>query len=139
MITARAIKDLSGLDTLDRIIPGRASKMAQKMAEDARDIVRAHWSSTSPSPPGQPPAVVSGRLDASIEVDSSSEGGGGVLGLLGGKSKYYFAVRAEAKHGMFQELGTVKMEARPFLAPAVEIVASRVGDYAKTVFEMWAG
>lgn len=136
MITAKIIQDLAGLNNLDRLIPGRASNMARQMAEDARDIVKSSWSGRSPSAPGDPPAVVSGRLDRSIVAEGSSEGGG-LMGILSGKgSKILWSVKATVEHGIYQEVGTNRMDPRPYLSPAVEIVSSRLGDYAKTVFEI---
>jgi HK97 gp10 family phage protein len=41
------------------------------------------------------------------------------------------------EYGIYQELGTSKMAAQPFLTPAVEIVRRRWGDMWKDFFRKW--
>lgn len=43
-------------------------------------------------------------------------------------------VTVGAEYGIFVELGTVKMAARPYLGPAVEAVISRLGGTIQRIF-----
>jgi HK97 gp10 family phage protein len=68
------------------------------------------------SSPGQPPAVDTGRLRASIthEVEVSED----ITGRVGTNVVY----------SKFLEHGTSKMAARPFLFPALELSKGRIRD-----------
>lgn len=110
------------LDEWEAALPGRVSEMARELAEDTAQEVRDNWSTRSPSEPGDPPAMVSGNLDASIEVQPVAQGFVMVRG---------WAVVATARYSGFLEGGTWRMRARPFLAPAAMRVAEwRLGDAA---------
>lgn len=70
--------------------------------------VKRSFTFNGPSKPGEPPAVDTGRLRSSITHDVKVEGDE-VIGLVGTATEY----------GLYLELGTNKMAARPFLRPAV--------------------
>ncbi|WP_420139816.1 hypothetical protein [Sphingomonas sp.] len=86
---------------------------ARVIADDAAKSIRAGGSSGRahvPSAPGQPPNADTGDLDSSIRpietIDLPGEVRSGVI--------------ADSDHALYQERGTSKMEARPFLEPAAE-------------------
>lgn len=60
-----------------------------------------------PAPPGQPPNNDTGELANSIET-------------TGDRAAQKVFVTVNAAHGIYQELGTSKMAARPYMVPAVE-------------------
>ena len=73
---------------------------------------KENMSPDSPSEPGQPPAVVTGRLRASIT--HRLEGGGNEAETTG-------YVGTNVEYAKWLEFGTSKMEPRPFLTPALEL------------------
>lgn len=77
-------------------------------AGGGRTYARGRTSHTA-SAPGQPPAVDTGRLRASIDSDLGADSRG-LVARIGTNVVY-------ARH---LELGTVRMAARPFLRPALK-------------------
>ena len=74
-----------------------------------------------PSKPGQPPAVQTGILRASI-MSEVKQSGIEVIGKVGPDIEHIAAkapVGTNVEYGYFLETGTSKMEARPFLRPAL--------------------
>ena len=73
------------------------------------------WAGTTPSrsAPGEPPATDTGFLVSQIfaKVDADKLGG---------------QVESRAPYSRFLEFGTVNMEARPFLFPALEMSKPRI-------------
>ena len=67
----------------------------------------------TPSKPGDPPHIRTGLLKSSIGHDFQE---GGLVGRVG----------TDLKYGKFLELGTVNMEARPYLRPAFDRITRRV-------------
>jgi HK97 gp10 family phage protein len=98
-------------DALDKWI-GRSPQKADQAVQDACDIIIADiqgsWSGNSPSSPGNPPAVVTGALDESIEKQK----------LAGGNTPKYQIIPV-TYYWLFLEDGTINMAARPFLYPAM--------------------
>jgi len=123
MITAAWRVDDAKLRSFEARMPGSARQMVNQLATETASIIRASWWDRSPAPPGQPPAVVSGALDASITVQHGGSGG-----------RMSSRVSAPAKHAHFDEHGTVRMAARPFMFPAAMMVESRIPDYARDAF-----
>lgn len=89
----------------------------QKTGDAIETHVQQHWSASSPSSPGNPPAVVTGELKNSIRVVRMS-------------ARHYRVV-VLAEHGLYLEFGTSRMAPRPFLTPAVEAVKPRMAGWAK--------
>jgi len=121
------------LDTrvLDSIIannPQRAEGIIRKLAQQVeaetknsmvdegtgRTYVRGGIAHTA-SAPGQPPAVDTGNLKNSIQTNRVSQ--------------REYRVNVGAEYGIYLELGTSRMAARPFLTPAVERVAKYMRAY----------
>ena len=87
-------------------------RMAQRMTADIRDDmlreksgVKYKWMRVASSGPGESPAVQSGRLVSSIQVEDVSP----LLKLLGTGLAY----------GRYLELGTRNIRPRPWLRPAL--------------------
>lgn len=92
------------------------------------------------SAPGQPPAVDTGRLRASISTNWSSSGFS--RGRVGGQAdsengigqpdqvqgKFTVVVGTNTIYAAFQEFGTRRMAARPFIRPAFDRVKSRIAN-----------
>ncbi len=80
------------------------------------------------SAPGQPPAVDTGILRASIFTDVSVKGGN-VVGKVGPDVEHIAAEQTagtDVEYGLFLELGTAKMAARPFLRPGLAKSAAQI-------------
>ena len=78
---------------------------------------KIHWSSE----PGKPPAIDMGILRASI-MSEVTESAGQVIGKVGPDGEYIATrvpVGTDVDYGLYLELGTSKMEPRPFLRPAL--------------------
>lgn len=127
MISARIRQDLTGLSFLERMVPIRAQAFTKSLAEEAKSIMQASWSASSPSSPGEYPAKVTGTLDESINVKPASFLGLGKQGTI---------LSAGAPYSGYLEEGTSRMEARPFFAPSVELAFDNLDTYARAVYEL---
>lgn len=101
--------DFTLLDRLLKRIPENAAQITAAKAEDVVKDIRANWSSHAPSGPGKPPAVVSGQLDASIDVKKANNG-----------RRIDATILIQATYASFLEYGTKNMAARPFVRPAMK-------------------
>lgn len=107
--------DTSGLDKLLEQLPYRMTKATDVFVNAVADDIDANWSSSSPSAPGKPPAVVTGDLKRSRKITISSKW----------RTKNAFKLEFTAEHAGFLEYGTLnadgstRMEARPFFRPAI--------------------
>ncbi len=114
---------------MPRNIKTGLSEIADSIIRD----VRANWTPESPSVRGQPPAVVTGRLDRSLKNTSSNRDfAGRFISRMGGK--YYRLIEVEAPYsGVLENPAGLN---RPFLAPAVERAQDRFpGLMAKVIFK----
>lgn len=94
-------------DLRRKVHAGEIEEQAVKgTGEKIEAHVQANWSVSSPSSPGNPPAVVTGELKSSVR-------------LVKINNKHY-RLEARADHAIPLEFGTSRMAPRPFLAPAVE-------------------
>ena len=105
---------ITGLDAMRRrleALPGAARSAAAAALSDVAQTVSAEIRATldqatpGASLPGAPPADASGRLAASISVDTDPDAVRSV-------------VTVSAPFAQFLEFGTIRMAARPFLRPA---------------------
>ena len=83
----------------------------------------------TPSAPGQPPAVVTGKLRASITKKVKK-------GIMGATSEGFVGVRGGSEpdsknYGTFLEFGTKNMIQRPFLRPALSKNMRTIIDFIK--------
>lgn len=95
------------------------NKAALFCERKAKQLVsRGNKTGDDPSDPGEPPKTVTGRLRSSIshEVFYSPNDPLGVKGYVGSNVEY----------ALYLELGTEKMEPRPFLRPTVFNNQSRI-------------
>jgi HK97 gp10 family phage protein len=103
----------NGPSLIDKLLK-RVDKNAERIVDEAGDDVaadiRRSWSTSSPSSPGSPPAVVTGELDRSVVAIPEHS-------MSTGRKRNY--IRAMAKHASHLEYGTRKMAARPFMRPAM--------------------
>lgn len=82
-----------------------------------------------PSAPGTPPAVVTGKLRASITKKVKK-------GIMGATSEGFIGVRGGSdpdtkNYGLFLEFGTKNMDERPFLRPALRKNIRTITGYIK--------
>jgi HK97 gp10 family phage protein len=100
---------LRDLERAQRAGDGVAASAVEAVAEGTAKIARARIGSGSgSSPPGAYPKSKTGRLERSIAVITT-------------KAKRTTAIVGTAQlHGRFLELGTGKMEPRPWLLPSFE-------------------
>lgn len=83
-----------------RLLDAWAGQAAGDIAQAAKDSM-----GSGPSTPGEPPGVDTGELRDSIEVVRDRQG--------------RWQLRVGAEHGLYLELGTSRMAARPFVRPAM--------------------
>jgi len=105
---------------LDAIVTHRARNADEALGEVTMLLVqhmKTNWSATSPSSPGEPPAVDTGNLTNSID------------GRVHVRGKEWRITGAE--YGLFLEYGTPRMPARPFIYPAVYAVRRKLKDAFK--------
>lgn len=119
-----------GPSLLDRLLRGdlvrNTADVTNEAAQDMEKDIRSNWSKSSPSAPGQPPAVVTGALDASVmAVPEQSLSTGKVTATVQVRDK-------KARH---LEYGTRKMAARPFLRPAIQRAKRGHGKRYKVIFK----
>lgn len=106
MIRVRTIVRFNRLGQIAAALPFRVGGQSKATADAIREDIQTSWSMGSPSSPGQPPAIVTGRLDESIEVERISPS--------------IWSVKSDAPYAAFLEFGTRKMAPRPFFKPAAE-------------------
>lgn len=103
--------DFSGWDSLLTRMPQSTADVLEDIADAiVFDEIQGHWSGSSPSSPGNPPAVVTGALDQSITSYQ----------IAGGFNPAFQIDASGMDYAGYLEDGTSKMAARPFFAPAME-------------------
>lgn len=112
-----------GLKNLDFIV----NKTMGESAESITNRIHYNWSASSPSSPGQPPAVVSGALDDSIQADTTGRNSAGQF--ASGKDIIAWYIRVNADYGAALEYGYAarNLDARPYILPAVLAEQDEVG------------
>lgn len=103
--------DFSAWDKTVMQLPTKTADVLQDIADAiVFDEIQGHWSGSSPSSPGNPPAVVSGALDNSITSYQ----------VAGGLNPAFQIDASGMDYAGFLEDDTSKMSARPFFRPAME-------------------
>lgn len=77
----------------------------------------------TPSPPGEPPARISGHLRGSLSPTGPYPGGGGFTGELGPTAVY---ARIQELGGQAGRGHSVTLPPRPYMAPAVRAARNRL-------------
>jgi len=110
-------KDLSKLYALKKSLPKDADRVVASAAEKIYEDIDQSYSAKSPSSPGQPPAIVTGRLKKSVKFARVKLA--------------TFEVTASAPYAKFLEFGTSRMAARPFFRPALRRASRWLGPWIK--------
>jgi len=121
-------KDLRQLDLLERMLPSRLNNSVKAMADGAVTHMRNNWSPSAPSSPGNPPAVRTGDLDASMVVEQAR----GRSGRF--ESAYVIKFTDPATGALEFGYAPNNLAARPFIRPALEAVGMNVKDYFDDLF-----
>lgn len=138
MIKIRMKTDTSRLDRLERNIAGNTMDALTEAGEALKADIRSHWSIQSPSSPGNPPAVLTGNLDSSVEVDRQ---GRDVLGRFAGKDALVLFVRIDTTKGDNplgrKEYASVLEDEmnRPFVQPAVDRMSQNFPHFFRRIFK----
>jgi len=132
---------------LEKNVADSSGEFVLKMGERLVEYIRESWSKNSPSSAGNPPAIESGNLDSSIQMESTGRDASGRF-ANSDNLKVVF-VRADTTKGTItdasgrdpndkpnwaqsQELGQAGHHLpRPFMAPALEKIALEFGREAK--------
>ena len=123
--------EIVGLDDLEQQLKAKAEdiRRAQRRGIEKACLIvesyaKEHMSPESPSAPGEPPAVVTGTLRASI-THRLEEEDGDTVGYVGTNVEY----------APYLEFGTSRMAARPFMFPALETNRTNIVDAIKDELE----
>lgn len=109
---ADRLRSLRGVQTTAAIGAVRAG--AHELREAARDSL-ARAGAGRGAPPGQPPRRRSGRLAASVTVQTAADGLAATVG-------------SDLDYGTHLEFGTRRMAARPWLHPTFLALRARLSD-----------
>lgn len=112
--------DMSKLENMIDFSPQVADECSFDTADWIKAYIQDHWSPNAPSEPYQPPAVVTGRLNANIVVRRRQGGG-----MFGSKANAIsWEVLANTVYAAALEFGKVNAPntiiRRPYMRPAVE-------------------
>jgi len=114
--------DTTGLDNLIRNAPQGVDDVVNRLAYIALGIIQTSWSEP-PSAPGNPPAIDTGALNASMRVAKQ------------GHAHYIIADGVE--YGFDLEMGRTNIAPRPFMNPAIEQVRPMVPDEIRRAIARW--
>lgn len=126
---------------LIKLAPGLGDEIAAEAAEEMHKDIDGSWSSSSPSSPGDAPAVVTGQLKASGKHFRLEPGKWQVQ--YGGPEADYavpleFGTRGsggQKRNAKGQFTSNQRMAARPFFRPAIARLRLRLGKIAKAKFK----
>lgn len=131
------------LITIERKVDALSKDWLDEMGEFVVSSIRENWSANSPSDAGAPPAIDSGNLDSSLHLERVYRDMGGRFASKGAASRIHIRVNTLEgdrpngyNYAPALETGTYKMEARPFMMPALERAASLGQTIAKRVFRL---
>lgn len=134
MITVKVKQDLRGLNALEKHVPINVDKTTKEVADDIASIIHDSWSESAPSSPGNPPAVVTGRLDRSVKVERQGRAAGGQFSS--GANSFLWVLHIGAPYAGTLEHGGGNIAPRPFVLPAVLQVADSLEERYREVFDI---
>jgi hypothetical protein len=102
----RAVLDMAKLLEIERNMPGRVETMMAELAFTCVGEAVDNFSTTSPSPAGEPPGIDTGTLKNAVNAQPAGP--------------MAWEVNDGTDYGVHQEYGTRKMPARPWMLPAFE-------------------
>lgn len=130
MINVRLVERENNIDSFSRRVERAADLGIDDIADEFISDVQSHWSSSSPSDPGQAPAVKTGNLDQSLFKEKQ---GRDVLGRFAGNKGPVRFVRVDTTRGPRSqgrgEYGAKLEDSmdRPYIDPAADRVSKRLG------------
>lgn len=119
-------------DAATKVATAAGAHLIETKTKEALSEYSHSKGTRTPSPPGRPPAVVSGQLRRSIKVEGPRAIGGGT---------YEAKIGPTAAYGRIQELGGeiwtgATLPARPYLAPTVRALVDS-GRLRDVYVEAW--
>jgi len=101
-----------------RMVQAEAKKLLNKGGrKKVKGVIGPHVASA----PGEPPKKITGNLHSGIKIAPTGDGG------------YIIGPTERAEYGEWLEFGTRKMKPRPFMRPALAIVAQKMGRLFKNL------
>lgn len=134
MLKVRIKKDFKRLDRIDKKMHWQTEQKLYDVARALIQDVNSHWSSKSPAAKGMPPAKVTGNLEGSAKISSSSRNPRGQF-TSGQKDKPTVFVLWDTRKGprpMGRGNYASKLEFiqdHPFVQPAVERMRATFPDF----------
>lgn len=128
-------RDTTKLDTIVKVAPELAAGLVRDVADDIVADINRSWSSSSPSDPFTPPAVVTGTLKRSIRIERRSGSGR----FASRADAVHYAIRVHAIYGAALEFGYSpnNLLPRPFFLPAVDRAKDSLAGKFKTSFRFF--
>lgn len=115
MMSVTFRQDTSGLDALEQSVPRNINARVRQAVEIMQAEIRENWSASSPSSPGNPPAIKTGNLDQSVRPESTGRTLRGTW--TSGNDAAMWTLRIGAWYAGNLEHGYT-MAPRPFVLPA---------------------
>lgn len=144
-IRIRLNTDFRELERLERELPEEVGASVADAARALVEDIRSSWSPTAPSSPGFPPAVRTGNLDESVLDDEQSRDSKGRFAVGENATRHFVRIdttkgpRYHGRGGYEGYLegpeGTVNMEPRPFVQPAVERLEAIYTEFFADIFK----
>jgi hypothetical protein len=113
--------DKRRLQKIRKESPARADAIIGKIAFDLQADIQLNMNTVSPSPPYEPPGIVTGTLKNSV--------------LARKIRQFLWRVFVGVTYGLPLEFGTKIMAPRPFFRPAVYRMVGRIPAYFKALVE----
>ncbi len=130
MVKMRWNVDIRGVDEILEDMDENTNSAVHNAADALADMIDNSWSTSSPSAPGQPPAVRDGDLRGSIRVEQSRN--------TRGQFTSGFSVVVEAEYGAALEFGYSpnNLKPRPFVRPAVLRMQSEIAGFFVNTYKV---
>ena len=113
-------------EAIEREMRKRLFLIGVRVSSHARKLVSTSTRANGPSLPGEPPHADTGRMRNSVTHDVTRDAEGHLVARVGSNVEY-------APH---LELGTSKMEARPFLLRSIEDQRDKIKEIISRPFRL---